>query len=254
MRFKIVSVGWSCAVFLEQTLSSVEEQSVDNWDIWITYDPSDDDGADRIRAWCDARDDRWNYTINANHQWAVRNQYEAITNLAPDDDDIIVFLDLDGDQLAHPDVLARLAEQYEDGTMLTYGNYEPVPYAASCPLAIPFPPQVVADSSYRQHMLTGECCFNHLRTMRGHVFKSIPADQFRWIDGPQVGQWYVAGTDYVFMVAGLELAGGRYKCIPEVLLLYNNANPNADNIVHPSDSDACVQNYLRRPRLTAMDG
>lgn len=245
MRFKIVSVGWTCAQFLQRTLVSIENQSRDDWDAWITYDPSDDNGGELIKAWCDKRDDRWNYTLNDIQQFAVQNQYETICRLEPDDDDIIVFLDLDGDQLAHPDVLERLAEHYSDGTLLTYGSYEPVPFAASCPPAIPFPDKVIRDSSYRSHMLTGACCFNHLRTMSGAVFNRIPEDQFRW---PK-GDWYHAGTDYVFMVAGLELAGGRHKHIPEVLCLYNNANPRADYLTHPADADACVQNYLRRRPL-----
>jgi glycosyltransferase involved in cell wall biosynthesis len=248
MRFKIVSVGWMCSQFIEQTLRSVEMQSVDNWDIWITYDPSQDDGAAVIKDWCDARDDRWNYTINTDHRWAVRNQYETITALAPKDDDVVVFLDLDGDQFAHADVLARLAEEYQDGTLLTYGNYLPVPFAATCPLAIPFPSAVINHATYRVHMLTGQCCFNHLRTMSGRVFKAIPENQCRW----ESGEWYVAGTDYVFMVAGLELAGERHKCLSEVLLLYNNANPRADNLTHPAESDACVQNYLHRPSLKRL--
>lgn len=35
MRFKIVSVGWNCAVYLEQTLRSVEEQEWQDWDSMI---------------------------------------------------------------------------------------------------------------------------------------------------------------------------------------------------------------------------
>lgn len=251
-NFKIVSVGWSCADWLERTLRSVESQTIDTWDIWITYDPSDDDGADKIRAWCDERDSRWHYTINDTHKWAVRNQYEALQNLDVQDEDVVVFLDLDGDQLAHPKVLKHLAEHYSDGTLLTYGSYEPVPYAATCTPACPFPQNVVKQGSYRTHMLTSGCCFNHLRTMSGKVFNRIPLEEFKWNSGPQAGQWYVAGTDYVFMVAGLELAGGKYKCLDEVLLLYNHANPKADYLTHPSDADACTQNYLRRPPLSPI--
>jgi hypothetical protein len=89
--------------------------------------------------------------------------------------------------------------------------------------------------------------------MSGRVFNSIPKSHFRWPDGTRkAGQWYVAGTDYIFMTAGLERAGGRYKCISDVLLLYNHANPHADYLHHPADADACTQNYLRRPALNAL--
>lgn len=251
MRFKIISVGWTCAEWLEQTLRSVERQSVDNWDIWITYDPSDDDGADRIRAWCDQRDERWNYQINTVQQFAVRNQYEAIRALDPQDDDIVVFLDLDGDMLAHEDVLLHLGEYYEDGTLVTYGSYRPVPDMGTSPPAVPFPEHVVSSGRYREQMLTGICCFNHLRTMKGSVVNAIPENQFKFASG-KAGQWYTIGTDYIFMAPALELAAGRYKHIPEVLLLYNHDNPHADYLTHSVDSFKCVQDCLRRPALKGL--
>lgn len=248
MRFKIVSTGWTCADWLEQTLKSVEEQSVDNWDIAVVYDPSDDDGAERIRKWCDQRDQRWQYKLNAEQKFAVRNQYEAIERLAPADDDVVVFLDLDGDRFAHKDVLAHLADYYADGTLLTYGSFEPVPPVASCGRAKEFPPEVIASNSYRTYLRTGDCCFNHLRTISGAVVNAIPTSQFKWPSG----EFYDAGTDYIFMTAGLELAGGRHKFIPEVLVLYNHANPHADYLEHPAETSACVQDFLSKPPLKSL--
>jgi hypothetical protein len=246
--FQIISVGWHCAEWLEQTLRSVEEQTADEWRIMIIYDGGDN-GGDLIKAWCDARDERWNYRINDEQQWAVRNQYEAVQALAPDDDDILVFLDLDGDRLAHPGVLARLSDYYYDGTLVTYGNYRPVPFAATCPPAVPFPPDVVANISYRQHVLSGAgCCFNHLRTMKAKIYKAIPEDRFKRPNG----EWYESGTDYVVMIPGLELAGGRYKCFEEVLLLYNNANPLADYIVHPAGTSGNIRDCMERPPLPPL--
>lgn len=245
MRFKIVTVGWKCADWWEQTLASVEAQSVDNWDVWVTYDGGDDAGP-AIKAWCDDHGSRWHFTQTDRQQFAVRNQWETIRRLHPADDDIVVFLDLDGDQLAHRDVLARLAQHYGDGVLLTYGSYQPVPPTSTCAPATPFPEDVVITNTYRQHILKGGGChFNHLRTMKGCIAKSIPLSYFKW----ESGGWYEGGTDYIFMTAGLELAGGRYRCIPEVLLLYNHANPNADNISHPAVADAATRDFLHRPPL-----
>lgn len=255
MTFHIISVGWQCAGWLEQTLASIEEQKRTDWQAWITYDPSDDDGAKRLVAWREERwrDGRWHVQLNTERKFAVRNQWEAITAADPDADDIIVFLDLDGDQLAHPRVLERLAGHYADGALLTYGSYRPVPDPRTCAPALPFPDEVVRTNSYRRHILSGAgCCFNHLRTMSGRVFKAIPPEHFRWARGPKRGQFYEAGTDYIFMVAGLELAGGHYLCVPEVLCLYNAANENADYLYHPAEANACTQDYLRRRPLKPL--
>lgn len=256
MTFHIISVGWQCAEFLERTLESIERQSVDDWRSWIVYDPSDDNGALVLTDFLLSRptDGRWHVHINTDRRYAVRNQYEAIVAAEPADDDIIVFLDLDGDQLAHEHALRSLQEAYADGTLLTYGAYRPVPDPGTTSPAVPFPDDVVASNGYRRHMLRGGgCCFNHLRTMSARLVKAIPVGHFHWAKGPKRGQWYDAGTDYIFMVAGLELAGGRYKCLDEVLCLYNHANPNADYLYHPAEANACTQDYLRRPSLRPLE-
>lgn len=251
MRFKVISVGWRCADFWQRTLDSIAAQDVDNFDVAVVYDGGDDAGP-AIADWCGAqRCGTWHVQLNADQRFVVRNQLDALRVLDPADDDIVVFVDLDGDQLAHPHVLARLADEYADGTLLTYGSYRPAVPTGGMPRVVPFPPDVVATGTYRKHILHVECCFNHLRTMAGRVATAIPAQQFQWTRGPHRGSYYKAGADYIFMVAGLELAGGRYKAITEELLIYNNTNPLADNVTHPRDTDACVQDFLRRRRPLA---
>lgn len=251
MRFKIVTVGWNCVEYIERTLRSIEFQTVADYDVMVVDDATADPRqAELIRSWCDARDDRWNFVINTERRNAVRNQHDAIRALDPADDDVIVWLDLDGDQFAHRRVLERVAAAYDDGqTLLTYGSYRPVPDMGTSTGVTPFPADVVAANAYRAETLAGTCHFNHLRTMKGVIFRHIPPAHFRW---PGTDRWYAAGTDYIFMIAGLELAGGRYECIDEVLCLYNHANPYADNLAHPDESAACTQNYLRREPLAPL--
>jgi hypothetical protein len=252
MRFKIVSCGWECAEFAERTLRSIEAQTQWNCDVMIMVDPSGDDTARFVEGWCAAHDPLvrtpngrpyWNCVINRDHKGAVYNQASAIWLLEPADDDIVVWLDLDGDQLPRSDTLAHLARAYDGETLLTYGNYRPIPDEGTCPLAQPYPDRVVRNNSYREwHRIGGG--FNHLRTMKGKVAKAITEADLSWSDGRG---WYEAGSDYHFMINGLELAGGRYKCLSEVMCLYNNANPRADNLTHPDLTARCVADMLKRP-------
>jgi len=249
MSFKIISVGWNCAPFIEQTLYSVEDQERDDWEMTIVYDRSNDGGEEIIENWHARHSNFDHYHINPDQRFAVRNQYEGIRSMAPGPDDIIVFLDLDGDRLAHPQVLERLSDFYADDTLVTYGSYQPVPDLGTCQPASPFPAHVVDENSYRAHILNGgRTSFNHLRTMKGKVFNAIPESYFKWPDG----RWYNAGTDYTFMMAGLELAGGRYKFIGETMLLYNHANPHADNVEHPEETGACVTSSLQKTPLRPL--
>lgn len=252
MRFKIISVGWQCANWIHQTLESVQKQTRVDWDLMVVYDKSDDNGGDIIRKWCDRADlhGKAHFMLNPTRHYACYNQFVGLKMLAPEAEDIIIFLDLDGDQLAHPTVLQHVADQYEDGTLITYGSYKPVPDEGTSPPAIPFPTDVVVSNSYRNYInqpLT-PCCFNHLRTMKGEVFNSIPDDQFRYDGAPH--RWYTIGTDYVFMIPALERAGGRYKCLQETLLLYNHDNPNADFRVNPANDG--VANLLNRKPLEPL--
>lgn len=246
--FKIISVGWNCADVFERTLRSVEEQTRDDYEICVVYDGGDG-GGHQLEQWNYGHDDRWSFWENTEQLHAVRNQYEGIQSMAPADEDIIVFLDLDGDQLAHPGVLQRLFDYYADDTFLTYGSYRPVPDPGTCPPAIAFPADVITNNSYRQHLINGgSCCFNHLRTMKGKVFNAIPEDRFKWPNG----EWYIAGTDYLFMISGLELAGGRHKFIEETMMLYNSANPYAEHRSHSADANACINDLLNRPALQPL--
>lgn len=247
--FKIISCGWQCAQFLEQTLQSVYDQTVKDWQCAIIYDKSDDNGADLIMKFCDTHPGRWTGRFNEQQNYAAHNQWEALQILSPTDDDIVIWLDLDGDMLAHPSVLDNLLTAYSDGTpLLTYGSYQAVPEPPEPPRILPYPDDVVASNSYRQDALYNGPRFNHLRTMKGRIANNIPEDLFKWPDG----SWYMSGQDYIFMLSGLELAGGRYKVLPEILHIYNDANPLADNKVHGQETHRCDVDFMSKPPLKRL--
>lgn len=227
-------------------MASIARQTVDDWQVMISYE-GDINGGEEIARCIDKYPGMWNVDARYSeslYKYDTRSRYEAMLKLDPADDDIIITLDLDGDQLAHPQVLEHLLEYYSDDTLLTYGSYEPVPYADGCPPAIPFPPDVIASNSYRHFIAAGgPCSFNHLRTMKGKVFKAIPIEQFQWSNGRG---WYRRGCDYQFTVSGLELAGRRHKCISEVLAYYNSANQLSAWRIAPADSDECNVDFLHR--------
>lgn len=243
--FKICTVGWQCAEFMQWTFDSLTAQNATDWEIAIVYDPSTDKGDEIIRRWCEEDPEHRHYRINTEKKFAPRNQYEAIHEmLQPGDDDVIVYLDLDGDKLSHPEVLNTLRSVYETtGCYLTYGQYKPFPDFGTSVLASAWPKEVVDSNRYRKHTLTSGCYFNHLRTVKGKIYNSIPIETFKWSGRDE---WYEGGTDYVTMLSSLELAGGLYQFIPDVLLDYNHANPRADNKTHPKESSDCTLDFLRR--------
>lgn len=254
MRFKIISTGWNCAPYVKKTLESIRRQTRDNWDLAVVVDPCPDETIEIVKEWMEEHPELSVTLLTPKQQqFATRNQVEAINALDPEDEDVIIFLDLDGDRFAHKDVLAHLEDDYyADDTLVTYGNYRPDPPNPLCQGPKPFPDEVVRDRSYRNFILKVYCAFNHLRTMKGKVYKAIPPDHFTFNSGKSKGRWYTAGTDYVFMMAALEIADGRYKCIDEVLCVYNSGNPHADNKEHANESTRCHMDILRRPNLPPL--
>lgn len=243
MRFKIVSTGWNCAQFMMRTLRSIERQTLSNWDVGIVYDPSNDNGSEIILNWCAVNPKNRICQINQYQKFGPRNQFEIIQKLNVQDDDIVVFLDLDGDQLADKFVFEKLKKAYEDGFLITYGQFKAVPDYGTSGKAIPFPDHVKQTNSFREHILAGRgVCFNHLRTIAGKVVKAIPEENFKMPNG----DWLVTAQDYLFMIPALELTGGNYKCFDEITLLYNHDNPLADNKVHGLEARLGTRSFLER--------
>lgn len=249
-NFKVISAGWNCPAQITQTLHSVEYQHHQDWNVHIVDDGSPAPQPEMIKAWCDERDSRWSYTLNPTNLGAVRSQYEGIRAMDPQDEDVIVFLDLDGDKLAHPRVLRRLERVYADGqTLLTYGGFRPIVNDYQPSPVKPFPPEVVAARSYRAYIRDAHgTCFNHLRTVKWKVLKQIPESYYQWPNG----EWCLAATDYIVMLGCLEIANGRYQCFEnELLLWYNDAQPYPDNVRHPAESVRCSMYALVLPPLPA---
>ncbi len=231
MHFKIISVGWECGKAMDRTLLSIETQTHQDWQAHVVDDASSLSQQTNVVEWCRKRGPRWSYTLNTENLGAVRNQYEGVRAMNPSDEDVIVFLDLDGDQLAHSRVLNHLEEYYSDDTLVTYGSYRPVPDPGpdwKAPVS-PYPPSVVETNSYRQNTLTHGTRYNHLRTVKWKVLKEIPKSYFMF----SPDEWIFSPTDLIVMMGALELAGGRYKCIDETLLLYNDAQPHPDHTRNP---------------------
>ncbi len=250
MRFNFVCVGWDCPDFVERTFRSILAQNHQDWRVQIVVDGPPDRTGHVVRDWCDSRkaqgDDRWAVRVNDERLFAVRNQVEAIGLLDPGDDDIIIWLDIDGDRLTHPHSLDRIHAEYENGALLTYGSYKPEPVPPwDWPRARPFSPKVIARNGYRQAILRGHAYFNHPRSMHSSVYRAIPPGHFRFQTGPRKGEWYDGGSDYVFMTAGLELAGKRHRFIPDQLLTYCHEQPHPDYLERGLEAKTCSQDYLR---------
>jgi glycosyltransferase involved in cell wall biosynthesis len=148
---------------------------------------------------------------------ALQNLYNAISFC--NDDEIIVLLDGD-DWLAHNGVLTRLNEIYDaTDCWMTYGQYRSWPDSA-LGLSKELTSEVIDANSFRKH----EWCSSHLRTFCAGLFKLIKREDLLAPDGT----FYQMAWDQALMFPLLEMSGHRAHFNPEVLYIYNAANPISD--------------------------
>lgn len=208
-HFCIVCTGWNNWPWIRDTVASIDMQEHRDFDVCITDDASHDDRLTRyIPETCHERG--WRWILQSENRGTLYNQVAAIRAMEPGPEDVIVFLDPDGDRFAHPQVLTRLAEAYADGTRVAYSKYECDPPSATSTQSVPHPPEVIANNSYRAHTLAHGMCWNHLRSFRADVFLAIDEAQFK----DDAGEWFRTSADTALMTPCLELAGTRVKCQP----------------------------------------
>src|SRR4051794_2420021 len=121
-RFKIIINCGPCQDFIGQCLSSVIEQSLQDWEAYVTVDPCGDDSFRRaVRA--ASGDPRVHVRRNRQRRYSMRNLIQAIRRSDADPEDVIANLDGD-DWFSEPQALRTIADAYEQhDCWMTYGSW-----------------------------------------------------------------------------------------------------------------------------------
>jgi hypothetical protein len=103
-----------------------------------------------------------------------------------------------------------------------------------------YPPDVKANRSYRAFR---KPCFNHPLAFRRFLWNMITEQELQYDDGT----WFRGGYDYLIMMPMLELAGTRWKYLPDILYVYNEENPLSDSRVNTEACEIPHQIVMQRP-------
>jgi len=168
---------------------------------------------------------------NTQRRGALENLYNAIYQCQ--DWEIVATLDGD-DFLSDPNVLSLLNKEYRNNNLwMTYGQFVEFP-SGNIGFCEDFPEEVVQHNNFRHH---GGVPVSHLRTFYAWLFKKIKKE-----DLMHEGSFYTMTWDKAMMIPMLEMCGkGRFKFIPDILYIYNFANPLNDCRVNGP-----LQAYLAR--------
>ncbi len=219
----VVIPSYNNSKYCDWNLSSVFEQKYNNYRVIYIDDCSTDDTYDLVMATIKKYKleqsnlaNRIQVIRNTTNQGALANLYTACHS--SDDHEIIVTLDGD-DALAHANVLTIINQAYQDPHVwMTYGQYTEYPegWLGICHA---IPPHIISSNAYRSY----EWVTSHIRTYYAWLFKCIKKEDFM-----HDNLFYSATADLAIMFPMLEMAGGRFKFINEILYIHNQENPLND--------------------------
>lgn len=215
----VVIPSYNNQEWCERNLHSVFMQKYSRYRVIYIDDCSTDNTYALVTAYvkkCDQQQ-RTKIIHNEHRKGALENLYDAIHSCP--DNAIIITLDGD-DWIKHNQVFAKINELYRnsDDIWLTYGQYEVYP-DNSLGICHAIPEQVVKYHAYRQY----EWVTSHMRTFYAWLFKKVKKE-----DLVHDGHFFEVTWDQAFMFPMLEMAKGHVQFIPDILYVYNQANPLND--------------------------
>lgn len=223
--FAVVIPSFNNALWCRDNLASVLTQEYPHFRIVYVDDASTDDTATMVAEYVAETRQEGRVTLHRNEtrRGATANIDMAVRGCNADE--IVVLLDGD-DFLAHPRVLQRLDAIYRDPDVwVTWGQFTRVPEGGEG-FCAPIPPAIISANAIRDYPFVS----SHLRTFYAGLYHRIRPGDLQ--DGDR--QYFSTAGDVAHMFALMEMAGHRARFVPEVLYLYNRANPINDDKVDRS--------------------
>jgi glycosyltransferase involved in cell wall biosynthesis len=238
IKFKIVVPTYNTENWIQRCLFSIRNQVHANYECIIFNDASTDKTGQKIDEFIqNFGDSRFSVVHNEKNKKALQNIVEGFNQLGCKEDPESVLMIIDGDDYLFCEYsLSTVAQAYKQtNCLLTYGSFIHWPTGE---ISFPriFPHEVVENNSYRSYKFIS----SHLRTFKSKLWYSIKDEDLRDIDG----SYFKTAWDVAFMIPMLEMTGGRFLHIPNILYVYNRWNPLSDDVINTADQNR-VDNLIR---------
>jgi glycosyltransferase involved in cell wall biosynthesis len=215
--------------FIERCLKSIINQSYINYSVCIVDDASTKDVKevhDIINEYCNKYN--WKFVKRTTNIGPLGGRIDAINALNPNEDDIIVSIDGD-DELNNEYVFKKINQVYQDDKiLLTFGNYVNRDIHTG-KLSKPkincrrhnFK-KMIKNNSFRDN----KWLYTHLKTFKYKLYKKINHEDLK-----RDGEYLKSATDFALMFPMIEMSGGNFKCISNVLYKYNREHVESHNTI-----------------------
>lgn len=242
-HFKVVIPLYNVEKWIKYCIRSVKAQSYTNFECIIIDDLSTDNSVEVIKREI-ANDKRFILKTNKDKSFALKNIYDGISLMNPDDNDIIITLDGD-DWLANKDVFKKLDQIYsQNDCWMTYGSYGEYPSSKRGKFAKQIPFHIIQNSGYRNY----EWCASHLRTFQYHLWNKIDLNDLLDTEG----NFYRMAWDLAFMLPMLEMASHKARYISDILYIYNLGNPLNDHKIDNTYQRSLEMEIRNKPKYNRL--
>lgn len=241
-RFVIIATGWNCEGYVQKCIDSVRAQTYNNWFAIFINDGSTDETNKIIRD--NLITSNMVGVEHINNTGAAKRRFDIINRHYTSQEDIIVLLGLDDELL--PNALERIAQEYDKGVLVTYGNWIDNHGYICPPNDLDFPEEIHATRDYRKVKFRSTAP----NTFKRKLFDRMSEDDFK-VDG----EWIKATTESPMMFAALEMAGKeRIGVIKEPIYLYNKrGSNNARHRMPEGYQDRVYQEIISRKKFDLID-
>ena len=246
--FVVVIPSFNNAPWCRRNLESVLNQAYPQFGVIYVDDASTDGTPDLVAEYLarSAPAHRVTFHRNSSRVGPVANIDRAVRSCDPNA--IVVLVDGD-DFLAHPQVLTRLNETYQDPSVwVTWGQFTRFPQDSEG-FCAPIPAEIVSANAFRDYPFVS----SHLRTFYAGLYQRIRPVDLQDSDG----RFFTIAGDVAQMWALHEMAGPHGKFVDEVLYLYNRANPlNDDKLdrVGQVRTEVEIRGKARYGRISSLSG
>jgi len=224
MSFCIVVVGGPCSSYIQRCLSSLNNQTIKDWQACVVLDPVGDGGFEKASTYVS---DRIEVVLNKERMYALPNIIRSIEMMQPQDDDIIATVDADDWLYSYdnpnPWTSLEIVKSYYDrdpNLLLTHGSWYSFPDTSANTNNAPY-----ARSDFNGNIRKIPWRASHLRTFKYKLWKHVKHEDLK----DENGNFYMSAWDLAMIFPQLEMAGyDRIKFIPEHIYTYNQETPFND--------------------------
>jgi FkbM family methyltransferase len=244
-KIVVISPFYNADEFIQRCIHSVAAQIYNNYEHILIDDCSTETSNTALNTIANLPENirhKFKLIKNSTNQGAVYNHINTIRDL--NDDDIVILLDGDDWLTNSPDIFQYYNRIHENNDF-TYGSCWSV--VDNIPLVSqPYPSQVKANKSYREHMFNWYAPYTHLRTLKAKLIKYENDSAFM----DKEGNWFKAGGDLATFYQAIEnCESDRIYCSADVVYQYNDAHSHNDYKVNGEEQTKTARSIIRKPDI-----